>query len=495
MRTRLLAWIPVITIVLLAHAGTPAAGGPDEYYYGIEIAGRLCGYAKITTSPLRQDGRGPTVLTHESVIRGTLLGGPVDVRMTFTYHVDAEMTTFTEHTSAIEQGPNRMASALRVEGRRVVVADAAPGEGQVVDLPPDVVLANTLRFPHLVADFVKAGIAEKTYRIFDGRDNAVRDVFYARKGEERVDLAGRSIDTVVLDSVDRRTGVASRVWIDTATGIVVRAQHPGQRLTYLAGPDVVGTVEGAGDLPDVTSAIMTPTNVTIPNVRAISYMKVRASMRPSGLWLTLASLTVPGQQFSGTVKDNVIDGVFEIAHARYNGREAPPFPTGFGGDPSLREFLEADAMIQSDDPVLVSKAREITAGSPNAWEAARRLSAWVATNIKGAIPGGVSARGTFDQRAGECGGHSFLMAAFARAEGIPARAVWGCMYTPRNGGEFGQHAWNEVYMGKAGWVPLDTTIRETDYVDSGHIRVGVFQSVATSLNAERLEILEHRTGR
>jgi hypothetical protein len=84
------------------------------------------------------------------------------------------------------------------------------------------------------------------------------------------------------------------------------------------------------------------------------------------------------------------------------------------------------------------------------------------------------------------------MAALARAVGIPARAVWGSTYTPRNGGEFGQHAWNEVFMGPAGWVPLDTTIRETDYVDSGHVRIGVLQSVATAFNATTMDILDHR---
>lgn len=495
MRTRLLAWIPVITIVLLAHAGTPAAGDPDEYYYAVEIGGRLCGYAKVTTAPLHEDGRELIQLTHETVIRATLLGGKVDVGMTLTYHVDPDMRTFTEHTSLIEQGPGRMASTLRIDGRRALVARQTPGEEEAVDLPPDVVLANTLRFPHLVADFVGTDTAEKTYHVFDGRDSAVRDVTYTRRGGETLDLAGRSFRTVILDSLDRRTGVASTVWIDMATGIVVQTRHPGQRLTYLAGPDIVDTVTGAGHAPDMSGTIMTPTNVTIRDVRAISYLKVRASMRPSGLWLTPDALNVPGQRFTGTVKDNGVEGVFEISHPRYTGMNAPAFPPDFGSDPELRVFLSSDDLIQAGDPVLAGKAREITQGSRNSWEASRRLAAWIRANIKGTVQGGGSARGTFDQRAGECGGHSFLMAAFARSVGIPARVVWGCMYTPRNGGEFGQHAWNEVYMGEAGWIPLDTTIGETDYVDSGHIRVGAFQSMATVLNARSFEILEHRTER
>jgi hypothetical protein len=68
------------------------------------------------------------------------------------------------------------------------------------------------------------------------------------------------------------------------------------------------------------------------------------------------------------------------------------------------------------------------------------------------------------------------------------------MYSPSEGGAFGQHAWNEVYMGEAGWIPVDTTVREADYVDSGHIRIGIHQSTTTALNARKMEILDYRVG-
>ena len=45
-----------------------------------------------------------------------------------------------------------------------------------------------------------------------------------------------------------------------------------------------------------------------------------------------------------------------------------------------------------------------------------------------------------------------------------------------------------------GWVPVDATSFETDYVDSGHIRIGDLRSAATSLNPVGAEILEYRLG-
>ena len=65
------------------------------------------------------------------------------------------------------------------------------------------------------------------------------------------------------------------------------------------------------------------------------------------------------------------------------------------------------------------------------------------------------------------------------------------MYTPIHGGSFGQHAWNEIYMGgKAGWIPVDSTAGEIDYVDSGHIRFGEL----VSFNPVKMEVLDYRAG-
>jgi len=68
------------------------------------------------------------------------------------------------------------------------------------------------------------------------------------------------------------------------------------------------------------------------------------------------------------------------------------------------------------------------------------------------------------------------------------------MYVPNYGGAFGQHGWSEIYMGKAGWITVDATANETDYVDSGHIRIGEYQSLATALNPKKMEVLDFRAG-
>ena len=187
----------------------------------------------------------------------------------------------------------------------------------------------------------------------------------------------------------------------------------------------------------------------------------------------------------GTVIRNNIEGIFEISPVRYDGAGAQPFPPDYQDQEDLQRYLEPSLLIESNDEILAAKAREITTGSDNCWAAACTLSRWVGQEIGPAIPGG-SARQTYDKGGGECASHSRLLAAFCRSVGIPTRLATGCMYTGIYDGSFGQHVWNEIYMGEAGWIPVDATVHEYDFIDAGHIRLGEL----TSFNPSEMEILE-----
>jgi transglutaminase-like putative cysteine protease len=321
-------------------------------------------------------------------------------------------------------------------------------------------------------------------------EGEIQESTFTKAAEEKLDLVGKTYDAIVLDQLNHKTGLKIKWWADTRTSHMLKANLPNGRSLYLTDRSVVDKIK----IADMDETIIAKVNVPIADYQAISYMKVKAIIEPIGLWVTQQSLNVPGQRFTGNIKDNLVEGVFEIEHKRYDGSNAPPFPPDFRKEKSLKKYLEPEKMIESADPVLIKKAEEITKGSKDSWEAARRLSKWVADNISYAIPGGGTARKTYDIKAGECGAHSILLAAFCRGVGIPARVVWGCMYTPNYGGSFGQHGWSEIYMGEAGWIPVDSTAFETDYVDSGHIRLGVYQYVTTALNPKKMEVLDYKAG-
>jgi hypothetical protein len=490
--THLIALV-LSTGIVFGAACTPASSrtspvAADKLFYGIEVNGVLCGYAEYDVSTVDEEGRTLTRIETKSLAMLSALGMGFDTKVALTYEVDPATGRFVSHTSEIDQGKLHLESVVHVDGDTVRFAYPPGEERRNVAVPPDVVLENTLWFPHLIQDFADPAVTEKTYDVLEVRDAAVQKTTYSRVGTEELKLAGRTYTALVLDELNLKTGLKIKWWLDPETGRMLKTVPMGNRLIYLADASVAKRIKTA----DLDELIMSKVDVAIPDFTAITYMKVKAEMEPAGLWVTREGLNVPGQAFTGTVAENLVDGVFEIEHPRYDGTGAPPFPPPAYPDGALKEYLEPSAFVESGDPVLAAKARAITEGSKDAWEAATRITRWVAEEITYAIPGGGTARKTYDMRAGECGAHSVLVASFCRAVGIPARVVWGCMYTPTAGGGFGQHAWNEIYMGDAGWIPVDATAFETDYVDSGHIRFGTMQSLTIALNAHGMEVLDHR---
>ena len=58
-------------------------------------------------------------------------------------------------------------------------------------------------------------------------------------------------------------------------------------------------------------------------------------------------------------------------------------------------------------------------------------------------------------REGDCSEHAVLLAALARACGIPSHVAMGLVYVDGAGG-FGYHMWTELYLSGT-WVPFDAT--------------------------------------
>ena len=76
-----------------------------------------------------------------------------------------------------------------------------------------------------------------------------------------------------------------------------------------------------------------------------------------------------------------------------------------------------------------------------------------------------SARAVLASRRGDCNEHAVLLAALARAAGIPARVVAGVVYA--NDG-FYYHAWDELWLGR--WVSADAIFGQMP-ADATHIKI------------------------
>ena len=71
-------------------------------------------------------------------------------------------------------------------------------------------------------------------------------------------------------------------------------------------------------------------------------------------------------------------------------------------------------------------------------------------------------------REGDCTEHAVLLAALARARGIPARVAIGLVYQAPTQ-SFAYHMWNELWIGDR-WLPLDATLGRGG-IGAGHLKL------------------------
>jgi transglutaminase-like putative cysteine protease len=303
---------------------------------------------------------------------------------------------------------------------------------------------------------------------------------------ERVDLGGQVHQCLRMD-VSGPELPAMTLWA-TPQGELVRIAVPSQNAQIeLAGPEVVGQVT-AINLFALLAGKFAPSNVAFSSFANVAQMAARVEIESTGAPFSAEQLNNGRQAFEGSVTGRRIAGTFRTQIVRYDGAGAPPLP--MDAPASLAGYLAAGPKIEADDPEIVALAQELTAGQPDAWQAAIAVAGWVYRKIPYQITGAGASQALAD-RQGDCGPKSYLTIALLRAAGIPARMVGGVMYA---GGQFGQHYWVEAWMGEAaGWVPLEPTVGQFGWLDATHLRLWELAGVA-SLEIEVLDYTDTGAG-
>ncbi len=150
---------------------------------------------------------------------------------------------------------------------------------------------------------------------------------------------------------------------------------------------------------------------------------------------------------------------------------------------------EADSkpshFVQSDDLRIVAAAERAAAGQADAAQAALRLERFVFEAIaqkdyRQAFDSAVDALAT---GRGDCTEHAVLLAALARARGIPARAAIGLVYVD---GAFLYHMWTEVYVAGR-WFGLDAT-RAAGGTSAAYLKIAHTSLESTTAYASLLPV-------
>jgi len=142
-------------------------------------------------------------------------------------------------------------------------------------------------------------------------------------------------------------------------------------------------------------------------------------------------------------------------------------PLAQGGEP--RRHLAATMAAPSNLGEIKQLSSLITQDTQGPDHAIARMLAWIEQNIAKEAIDSFSAVDVLRERRAECQGHAYLLAALARAAGIPARVVNGIAYSEAHGG-FLYHTWNELWIEGRGWQPVDATFGQA-HADATHLKL------------------------
>lgn len=216
----------------------------------------------------------------------------------------------------------------------------------------------------------------------------------------------------------------------------------------------------------------------VPSPYKISEQARLGTIRYTLAFDDLASWPWPATSEQRIEKDN---SVVRITICDDCGSEAPP------DEATRRRYLEPNRWVDSDSPEVIAFARAAT-HTRDVSRQMRDLVDAVRMHMRGEVDFRRydSASAALRKRSGDCTEFAVLLAAAARARGIPARVVSGVAYSSRFTGQshvFSPHMWVQAWDGQR-WTSYDAGLAR---FDAGHIAFsvgdGTPESTAATANA------------
>ncbi len=372
-------------------------------------------------------------------MRMNLMGLSQDVQMTTAAALKQDLSLDSFDFKLRSGQFNFEASGKMKPGNKLAVTNNLSGAPKTDEIQ----LAHV---PHLTGvvlhaaarDFKRTQKDQASFYIFDPATMSQEPVTVKVIGEEEIASMGLPTKTTKLTLTFK--GAVQTAWMDENGEIIREKGLLGMTLEKTSKEMALAGLSETAGAEDITEIASVKSNVTIENPRKLTFLKVELSgIETDGLYLNGGRQTLQ-QTLSGNM----------LSIARENLKDLPEKSENLNPE-ALKPFLSAEPFIESDHPKISEMAAKIVSPDDPPLEKAKKLVGWVFKNIEKrpviSIPDAVT---TLENRIGDCNEHAVLLAALARAAGIPSKIESGLVYL---NGRFYYHAWNLLYVSK--WITAD----------------------------------------
>lgn len=496
--------ILVVLALCLSGAGVfPLLGlkqaGPDppgeEIWMGVYINDIKVGYSRFSESRAVREGQNVTLLSSESLIIVSRLGGnPIELLTRQETWLDDEdrpletrVRTKMSQTETVIRAEVRPNTVVFYLGDRIA-KELPYVEKFHVDVPVQDIIETEGLHPG----------ASYEFKILDPVAYAFSECRFFVRGEEDVLILGENKRLWhVTTELDSLIPMVLEEWIDGTGKVYKSVAQVGFMTTAALLMSKEKALEPGTESFDIAFSSLITSNVRMERPQNVRRMRLKLSgLRVDKLkglpWGEVQELLEVGEDFV----------IVETRSRIFREEESLTLPIQKQAD--WQDSLASTVFCQVNDADIQSVAREVVGEERNAWRAAKKIAEWVDREMEANYDVGfASAREVLDNREGDCSEHTVLFVALCRASGIPARAVVGIMY---GGGIFAYHMWPEVFVGD--WVALDPKWLALDpetgeyFTDATHIKFGqsnldenMYQELVTSISEIigklKLEVLKH----
>lgn len=341
-----------------------------------------------------------------------------------------------------------------VEGDRLRLRTGSGGEGmplreQLIDRPADLLGPEGVRRRTLAA--LRSPGDRVVFRQIVPELGAVFAFERTLLGVEEEVPGASGVRALKLEEKLPGTPLVRTLWL-ARDGDLLRQSEPGpfgETVLRRAARAEVDAAAAGGELPSgLFERSLIAANVRLRDPHRLERLRVRLSLaHPERGWPK--DLVAENQRL---VADEGASRLLDLVRVAEPSRAERPLALA---SEDLASYLAPNALIESDHPEIVRLAREITAGASDPYRRAVALTSWVAREMTFDL-GIVMAPASelVRDRRGTCAGYATLLAALARAAGLPARYVMGYVYML---GVWGGHAWVEIRIGER-WLPFDAAV-------------------------------------
>lgn len=418
------------------------AAEPGEQWMGVYHEKQKIGYTYSSLTPAGEQ----LMFSETSLLRLTVLDTPQTVRTSMRGHLGRD---FALHDVDFElsSGVGSLQANARVDGKqlRLTLRTGKDVTEHVLPLDQPLYLPAPLR-ASLSAGTMQAG-REIEALVFDPtalRSDRMRITVIAR---ERVPDTDPGVDAWRVTEEFR--GLQTTAWID-ASGAVLREEGPMGFVLVRQNAEQATAQDWA-----TQTALDVVASAAVPVARPIADARHRMTLKLRLSGVNLEDVPSDDQQR----REGAVVSVTRPPLSTLQSYVLPYTGNDYTDDLAPTPFL------QSDHPRIRSAARAAIGGEHDAVRAAERLNDWVYQSLRKvptiSIPNALQ---VLDMGEGDCNEHAVLLAALARAGGIPARVVAGAVYLD---GAFLYHAWCEVWLGQ--WVAIDPAFHQFP-ADATHIK-------------------------